>query len=274
MKRLFTTFGLLMICLSIIPGCLNKDTTSRISVILVDSPGDYAGLDIDIQGVAVNGNQNAGPDDSGWTTLDGSKMGVKNLLDYTGGYALSLANTDFPTGQISQIRLMLGSDNSISLEQPDGTVKTESLTIPTGAESGLILQANTNLSAGITYEFVLDFNAAKSVFQTGEENYLLKPDVKLLSRAESGAISGIIDPASENVAVYALQGTDTIATSYAPEESDSYLLPGLEAGIYDVSFDPGDNSPYQTEAIHNISVMLEQVTALDTITLNMGKGSN
>ena len=235
---------------------------------MTDTPGDYDAVNVDIQSVQVNSNASASESDPGWTTLNTGSIGVVNLLDYTNGTEKTLSSGDFPSGQISQIRLVLGSNNTVTMGQT-----TMNLETPSAQQSGLKLLVNTTLNAGVTYKFTLDFDAARSVVKTGSAKYILKPVIKVITEAESGAISGVVKPASENVAVYVISGTgdsaDTVATSYAPVDDMNYLLSGVPAGTYNLAFDPGETSTYNSFTMDNVSVSLGEVTQADTVNLEL-----
>ncbi|MBS0000821.1 MAG: DUF4382 domain-containing protein [Cyclobacteriaceae bacterium] len=243
-------------------GCTDDDQTARLRITLVDDPGDYDAVNVDIQGVSVHTNENAGENDNGWVLLENSNVGVKNLLDYTGGVELTLADTDFPAGRISQIRLLLGDNNSVTI---DGN--TEPLETPSAQQSGLKLQVHEFLKGGIAYEFKLDFEAARSVVTTGAGTKILKPVIKVFTKAVSGSITGSVLPAEENVAVSVMDGSDIIATTYAPAGMSDFLFANVQEGIYTVTFDPGELSDYASVAVENVGVMIGEVTNLGEIDL-------
>ena len=90
--------------------CGNDDSsspaqgTSQISVKLMDAPGDYDHVYIDIVDVMVKVND-ASNDDSGWQSLNAINAGVYDLLELTGGINILLVD-DFEvlSGTLNQIR--------------------------------------------------------------------------------------------------------------------------------------------------------------------------
>ena len=98
--------------------CNDNPESARLVIKLVDQPGDYKEVNVDIQGIKVHTNGDSEESDAGWVELAGGTVGVKNLLDFTGGTELTLVDTDFPAGKISQIRLILGPDNSVVIDKP------------------------------------------------------------------------------------------------------------------------------------------------------------
>ena len=257
---LFTT----MLALLVLASCDNTEVgESRIIVSLTDSPGDYESVNIDIQSVQIH--RTGDGDESGWVDLPNVNAGVYDLLELTNGTEVVLSDGSLPTGTISQMRLVLGDENTLLLEgEPDPIA----LSTPSAQQSGLKLQINETLELGLTYTFKLDFDAAKSVVQAGNSGkYNLKPVIRVLTEATSGAIAGKVDPAAESVAVHAIQGEDTIATSYAVSDVSEFIIGGLEAGDYNVAFDAGEASEFASSLVENVSVSVGVVTQVETVTL-------
>ncbi len=240
----------------------NSDQTARVIVTLIDSPGDYDAVNIDIIGLEVHANQ--GEQQNGWISLN-TNTAVYDLLQLTNGNEALLADTELPTGKISQLRLVLGDNNTLVTE---GNIHI--LTVPSGQESGLKLLINQTLEEGITYTFKLDFDAARSVVKAGTSGkFNLKPVIKVITEATSGAVRGSVLPKTENVAIYAMQGMDTIGTSYAIENIADFIISGLDAGIYDIVFDPGETSELNSFTVEGIEVIIGEVTQMDTIELQL-----
>jgi len=254
----------LIFSISIIISSCDDDpaATTRIIVSLTDSPGDYDAVNVDIQDIEVHASDGNQPD--GWVSLGIDNPVIYDLLELTNGTEVILTDTEFPSGRISQMRLILGENNTLQIDD-----MMIDLTVPSGSESGLKLQINETLLEGVTYEFLLDFDAGKSVVKAGNSGaYNLKPVIRVITEATSGAIEGAVTPIEESIAVYAMQGDDTIAASYAIENVADYLLGGLEPGTYDVVFDPGDITSILTgDTISGVEVILGKVTELDSVML-------
>lgn len=256
MKKLSFLTGLLLL---LVTGCNKDEATTSLVVRLTDSPGDYESVFIDIESVQVHVNE--GDQEDGWITLN-SNAGIYDLLSLTDGVETVIATDEFPTGHVSQLRLVLGSENSVVV---DGI--TYSLTVPSGSESGLKLQIHADLVEGIAYSVLLDFDAAKSVHKTGSDKYILKPVIKTITEAIDGAVTGTVIPADLNVAVFALSGSDTVGTSYAVQGNTDFFLGGLGDDDYTISFDPGELSGYNGHIIDNVSVSVGSVTDIGEIEL-------
>ena len=75
-----------------------------------------------------------------------------------------------PTGTLSQIRLILGDQNTVTVNSV-----VYPLSLSSQDESGLKLNVHQELSDDVTYTLVLDFDASQSVINNGNGTYKLKP---------------------------------------------------------------------------------------------------
>ena len=244
--------------ITLLVSCTSENSKNAfLQVRLTDAPGDYQEVNIDIQDVQVNADENS---NSGWKSLNVRK-GVYNLLEFTNGLDTLLGSIELPAGKISQIRLVLGSNNTLKIDD-----QTLSLTTPSAQQSGLKILVNDELKAGITYNITLDFDAARSIVKTGNSKYILKPVIHSVVTAESGAIKGMVNPATASPAIYAIIGTDTVESSYADTLTGKFLLKGLAPGTYTVSFSP--DTTYLSKSISGVSVTNGVVTDLGTVQIS------
>jgi hypothetical protein len=235
--------------------CSNTDqkATTKLEVRLTDSPGDYQEVNIDIQDVQVNPETS----ESGWQSVN-IKKGIYNLLNLTNGLDTLLGTALLPVGHLSQIRLVLGTNNTLKMND-----QSIALTTPSAQQSGLKILVNAELKAGITYILLLDFDAAKSIVSSGNNTFKLKPVIRAIPQAITGAIKGLVTPVLSTPAVYAITGTDTLATTYADSVSGKFLLQGLNAGAYSISFAP--KTGYLSLTKGNVNVTVGVVTDLGTV---------
>ena len=101
-----------------------------------------------------------------------TKAGVYNLLGLQNGLDTLIAEGTYPHGKVQEIRLVLGSNNSVK----EGG-ELQPLTIPSGSESGLKIKVNKSLSTSFD-SLLIDFDAALSV-KKETSGYKLRPVVKL-----------------------------------------------------------------------------------------------
>lgn len=176
MKTLFKliTVALVFASIAIITNSCKKEDpkgTGYMTVKMTDAPGDYLDVNVEVIGVQVH------HESSGWISLP-VNAGVYDLLDLQNNVTAVLAsNAQLPVGKISQIRLILGSNNSLVTIVPD----TFDLKVPSGAETGLKINLHETIQPHNTMEIVLDFDADASIVVTGVGSYSLKPVIKVKS---------------------------------------------------------------------------------------------
>ncbi|MEJ8802603.1 DUF4382 domain-containing protein [Pontibacter sp. H249] len=237
----------------------NEETgTAKMQVRMTDAPGDYAEVNIDIKSVQVH--KEAEGDDSGWVTLDQINPGVYNLLDFANGKDTLLASSTLPAGKISQLRLVLGDNNTLKLK--NGEVK--SLKTPSGQTSGVKLQINADLESDVTYVLLLDFDAAKSVVARGNGQYNLKPVIRTITQAVAGGIKGSVTPAEYKPGIYVISAANDTIGGFA-DDAGKFLIKGVPSGTYTVKFYTEGGAHDKT--VENVSVSQNQVKDLGTVVL-------
>lgn len=102
-----------------------------------------------------------------------TNAGIYNLMDYTEMKDTILASKSVPVGYLSQIRLVLGNNNSIKI---DG--KYVDLKAPSASEPGLKLNVQEEILYGVTYTYLLGFDVKKSIV-CNNNKYLLKPVIQV-----------------------------------------------------------------------------------------------
>ena len=171
------TIGILALSIALF-SCSDSEENARLEIRLTDAPGDYEAVYVDIQGVEIHADE--GNTSSGWKSLE-VQEGRYNLLEFTNGIDTLLATAVLPAGRISQIRLILGDDNAVKIDGQE-----IGLTTPSAQHSGLKLNVHAELTEGITYKILLDFDAARSIVKTGSGAYNLKPVIRTVAEATSG----------------------------------------------------------------------------------------
>lgn len=232
----------------------NQEGTARMSVRLVDAPGDYEAVFVDVQDVVVkyNGSDNE-------VSIGEINAGVYDLLELTGGASVLLVDDELPAGSISQIRLILGDNNSIVV---DG--ETYPMSTPSAQQSGLKLNVNQTLEAGIFYEFILDFDVDESVVVQGNGNYSLKPVIRVSTEAETGAITGAVLPVGIQSLVTAKNGLIEI-NSFTNSEG-VFMLSGVPEGTYELTIEADASLNLPPIVIPDVVVNIGSVTTVETVT--------
>lgn len=211
--------------IAIIPAC-KKDNSDKahLTVRMTDAPANYDAVMIDIQGVEVTGND-------GSVIALNTNVGIYNLLDFSNGVDTLIASADLNAGKISQVRLMLGNNNTVKIDNVIYHLST-----PSASQSGLKLQLHQTFVAGVTYNILLDFDAGKSIVALGNGEYQLKPVIRTIDTAITGSIQGRISPISIGTVVTATSNGNTYST--VTNINGQFLIAGLSAGTYIVTVTP------------------------------------
>ncbi|WP_290476267.1 MULTISPECIES: DUF4382 domain-containing protein [unclassified Leeuwenhoekiella] len=213
--------------------------TAGMSLRLVDGPGDYDHVFIDVEAVVVKYNEDFDDNDDATDDDDFERdeyellvdPEIYDLLELTGGSYALLADENIPAGAINQIRLILGSDNTVVVDGQAYPLQT-----PSAQQSGLKVQFNQNLEAGVFYTVVLDFDVKKSIVTQGNGSYLLKPVIRASAIEATGAISGSVFTTGDVVipaTVSTLVGGTEVSTS--TNADGDFELVGLPEGNYDLT---------------------------------------
>lgn len=236
----------------------DKNGNAKLEVRLVDAPADYEAVYIDVQEVRIHTSETAADEDQGWTTLP-TNAGIYNLLELTNGIDALLATEELPAGKVSQIRLILGENNTL-VENGE----TIPLRTPSAQQSGLKLKINTTLEADLKYVIVLDFDAARSIVKAGNSgNYNLKPVIRTFVESDGGSLKGCTSPSSIQSLVTVSQNGVVVASAYTND--GCFLIKGLPAGTYQVKVEPP--LAYSPVTISDVVISNGQVNTLETITI-------
>lgn len=234
----------------------DEPQNAHIQISLVDAPAAYEAVNVDVQEVHVRfGAADSDESENGWEDISDFDPEVINLLDLVNGKEEVLVDREIPTGTLGEVRLVLGENNSLTM---DG--QTTALKVPSGSSSGLKIKLNEDLLAGVTYKLVLDFDAAKSIVQAGNSGkFNLNPVIHASMEAQTGAIAGSVDPATEGIVVYAIVGEDSVST-YTDATGD-FLIRALEANTYQVAA----VSETDTSRVEGIEVVIGEVAEAGTL---------
>ncbi|MEP7163709.1 MAG: DUF4382 domain-containing protein [Ferruginibacter sp.] len=151
----------------------NPQGSSTLNVRLTDAPALFDEVNIDIREVNVKFSDDSTSADN-WVTLT-TFPGIYNLLALQNGVDTLLATGVFPTQVVKEIRFVLGPGSSVT----DTLGVVYPLTIPSGSESGLKLKIDRALNQTLE-TIIIDFDAALSIHQTGNGNYMLKPVLRIM----------------------------------------------------------------------------------------------
>ncbi|AGA77721.1 DUF4382 domain-containing protein [Echinicola vietnamensis] len=251
--------------LAVMASCNSDDEESMegaatVNVSLVDAPADYDEVWIEVLGVELLPGDEPEEGD-GWVYIPYDEEDAHiNLLSLVNGNEAFIGSEEISAGSISKLRLILGEDNFLVMDGEEIP-----LTTPSAQQSGLKLQLDQELMAGIQYDLVIDFDAAKSIVQAGNSGqYILKPVLRVIAE-ESASIEGQVLPIEAHPVVYGVINEDTVSTF--ADETGSFALRGLVEGNYTVIFDPSEE--YEADTLLNVPAVDGEITVLDPVELEM-----
>lgn len=220
-------------------------------IALTDAPAcGFEEVNVTIEAVRFHKSGFAAEGEGGWEEIRLETPKRVNLLELTNGVLEELGSTALPAGTYTQLRLVLAQNGSgtplANSVLPIGGTEV-ALDTPSGQQSGLKLPVRIEVAADQVADFVIDFDACKSVVTRGQSNrFNLKPVLSLLPRVTTPglAVQGWVDPALAGSASVSLQQDgivvrSTVAMRDDPatvnvDESGKFILSPLPAGNYDL----------------------------------------
>ena len=178
-----------------------------LGVSLTDAPAcGYEAVVVTVSRVRIHQSDSANENGAGWTDITLNPPRPINLLDLNDptqpNFALDyLGETSLAAGHYTQLRLVLeanhgnqSSANWIVLEGQDPKILSNRIPLetPSGVQSGIKLVHEFDVPSGQRVDLLLDFDACKSIVQTGSGKYKLKPVIKVIPYALNG-IDGFVD---------------------------------------------------------------------------------
>ena len=230
-------------------------SAGKVMVRMTDAPADYDKVIVHVVDVQVNTRAT----DTSWVSLQGVRPGYYNLMDLSNGVDTLIAEGRLPSGIIHQIRLVLGTDNTIETNGKVYALQTTPL-----SQAGLILGLNTAISLTANTEILIDFDAAQSIVESAPGLFQLQPVLRSIDARVSGSITGRVQP-GQKAMVTASQSVDG-SVSYT-DPTGRFKLSGLLVGKYTVTITPRSGSGYQQKVIAEVNVGAGQTTDLGSISM-------
>lgn len=253
-----------------VQSCSNSNESieelARVQLKLIDAPGDYLEVNVEIIDIQYRSSE-----EDGWESFESENDYPINvdLTELIAGNDLLLTDQVLPSGMLGQVRLVLSDNNTLKIEGEDELI---SLSTPSAQQSGLKLNLDTNLEAGFSYTFILDWNVQESIVKAGNSgNYILKPVIRVNAEVNSGSISGNVieiieevETAMENVTVGVYDSGDEAVTETLTNENGEFLVQGLGAGSYTIKIAQQGYNEYISD---EINVTVGNVVSTGTIVL-------
>ena len=156
--------------------CTKESGSAVLTVRMVDQPIDFDSVNVEIVNVQIHFSSSDTTDSiqSGWIDL-ATNAGLYNLLELQNGVSAVLADpNEIPVGKLQQMRFILGNNN---YAVDDSTIYP--LDLSSQDKTGLKVNLKADVAASDSIEIILDFDAEKSIIETGNGSYKLKPVIKV-----------------------------------------------------------------------------------------------
>ena len=217
--------------------------SGTVSMSLMDLPnGLYKAVYVNISAVQIH---KAGTTDNygntSWLTV-GAPFKIYNLLELVNGVTEFLGTIELETGKYTQVRLIIGEDipldqdfkpdkninghshrySNYVIDQSDAEIPlTMPLTIPNGLNTGIKLVHTFEVEPNSYTELILDFDAMRSIVETGNKKLTLKPTIKIIEATNYAEVSGKVTEATKVVTYSGEDGVSGVRVSAQTYDSDS-----------------------------------------------------
>lgn len=251
-----------ILCVFTLMGCSENDSTNpstgTVTIHMTDAPAidnvDAINLNVTEISVKMSGDQS----EQGWDVLRTDSLNV-DLLHLQNGVFTTVATGRVAEGDYQQVRLKLGAGSTIVV---DGV--THPVTVPSGMQSGLKLVGPFHVPGGSGVDLALDFDASRSIHETGSGTFIMSPVVHMMTFQSMGSIKGRVLPTTATTNVYAMMVNDTLGTAETGLDG-RFQISVLSAGNYQLHFDAP--VAYNDTTLTNVSVTAGHTTDVGDVTL-------
>jgi hypothetical protein len=233
---------LLMAC-----GDREERVEGLVNVFLIDAPGDFDQVWVEVLGVEVFPGRNGDPIFLEYQPAD-KKVPVNTLL---GEESLLVGRGLMPMGNIRQMNLLLGDEIYVIR---GGQRYNMQYTRPESRK--MSFQTDFNIEGGFSYDYYIDMNLAQSIQRVGND-YFFDPQGRAFSNFNLGNLSGTVLPPEARPFVFAYSATDTLST--LTNAQGVFFFRGLQAGNYQIHIQPRTgfvdtllNAPIRVDTLNTI----------------------
>jgi hypothetical protein len=246
-------FGLLLGC-----GDSSSDNKALVNVLLIDAPGDFDEVWVEVLGVELLPAGSRGLENGEWVFLPYTPADkLVRLTDLVGSQRLLLGRKEVPAGVVSQVKLLLGDTHFF---RKNG--QQFPLQLANNFESLLTVNLQANAAAGFALDIYIDFDVASSIKPGGSGAFVLTPTLRAFTLDRTSEIRGIVQPSTARPYVYAIHEADTFAT--LTSSSGEFRLRGLPPTPYRVLIQPRTS---HLDSALNVISRADSVINLGTILL-------
>ena len=236
-----------------------SENRSLVNILLVDAPGDFDQVWIEVLGVEIlPAGSRGSAENANWVNIPyQAASNMVRISDLVNEERLLIGRTEIQSGTVSKIRLLLGSQLYLIQDENRIDLSTDS-----DFEEKLEVEINVNALPGYSYDIYIDFDLAHSVVNTGDNHFLLDPRVRVFETAATAAIRGSITPRTVKPHIYLRSETDTLTTLTG--ENGGFYLQGIPPNDYQIRIAAPGN---YLDTAFNFSVKEDTLLTIPPITL-------
>ncbi|NTV95525.1 MAG: DUF4382 domain-containing protein [Thiobacillus sp.] len=224
--------------LSLLAGCGGgggSSSTGTLSLSMTDAPStEYSHVYVTVNSVRVHQSTDAAEGDAGWSENILAAPVRVDLIALTNGILAELGQAALPAGHYSQMRLVLASNGASAPYANSVVLKGETdeipLDTPSALQSGLKINVDIDIAPDKVADFVLDFDAYKSVVRRGSSgHYNLKPvitGIPVLSDAGQRVVGFVDDTLATTSTTVSVQSGGTVIKATQPFTADGTAVIG------------------------------------------------
>lgn len=226
--------GVFLLFFGIFTACDNtgSDNKALINVLLIDAPGDFDEVWVEILGVELLPAGSRGLENGDLVFLPYTPADkIVRLTDLVGSQRLLLGRKEVPAGIVSRVKLLLGDTHYFI----KGGQRFP-LQLANNAEDFLTMQLQANAAANFALDIYIDFDVATSVKAGASGSFLLEPALRAFTLDRTSEVRGIVQPPAARPFVYAIHESDTFAT--ITSGTGEFRLRGLPPNPYRILIRP------------------------------------
>lgn len=245
----FLFFGLLLACED-----ATSDSKALINVLLIDAPGDFDEVWVEVLGVELLPAGSRGLENGDWVSLPYTPADkLVRVTDLVGSQRLLLGRKEVPAGIVSQVRLLLGDTHYFVRNGQQFPLQLAS-----NIEPFLTMDIEANAAGGFALDIYIDFDVAASIQSQASGVFVLEPVLRAFTLDRTAEIRGIVRPSSARPYVYAMHEADTFTT--LTSSTGEFRLRGLPPTPYRILIRPRSS---------HVDSVLNVVTKADSV-INVG----
>lgn len=252
--------GLFLLFSGLLLGCegSGSDNKALINVLLIDAPGDFEEVWVEILGVELLPAGSRGLENGEWVFLPYTPADkIVRLTDLVGSQRLLLGRKEVPAGIVSQVKLLVG-DTHFFIK--DG--EQFPLQLANNIEDFLTIDLQSNAAANFALDIYIDFDVASSVKPGASGTFVLQPVLRAFTLDRTAEVRGIVQQSDARPYVYAINEADTFAT--ITSGTGEFRLRGLPPNPYRILIRP--RATHLDSAL-NLTTFADSVINLGNISL-------